>query len=218
MKLDVYKKWVEDEVSAFDPAILTDNWATAWEKTLSPMAMSGVYEHAALILAKWECLGGLYNGANDTNAEDARAYARKFLPAYEPFQNLSGRPGVASDLFSMLRNRPLHGFTPASVLIENTDEVVGWRINAPHLQTNAEGSVGIVPKQLQDDFIASVRQYAKYLAADTIEPNDPPKPPKERWRRGFWMRFCPVVKKKDQPAQIQTWFNEGLKRRLFTQP
>ena len=42
MKLDVYKKWVDDEVGALDPAVLTDNWATAWEKTLSPMPTSGV--------------------------------------------------------------------------------------------------------------------------------------------------------------------------------
>jgi hypothetical protein len=221
MKLDVYKTWVAGEVMAQDPAKLTDNWATAWEKTLSPMPTSGVFEHAALILAKWEFLGGLYNGARDTNAKDARAYARRFLPAYEPVHNLSGRPGVASDFFSMLRNRALHGFTPASVLIENTDEVVGWRFNDPHLahlQTNAEGSVGVVPKQLQDDFIASVRQYAKYLDADANEPGDPPKPPKERWRCGFWMRFCPVVKTKDKDTQIQTWFDEGLGLKLFTAP
>lgn len=218
MKLDVYKKWVENEVTALDPATLTDNWATAWAQTLSPMPMSGVYEHAALILAKWEFLGGLYTGASDTNAEDARAYARKFLPAYEPFQNLSGRPGVASDLFAMLRNRPLHGFTPASVLIEGTDEVVGWRINEPHLQTNGDGSVGIVSKELQDDFIASARQYVKYLAADAIEQNDPPKPPKERWRRGFWMRFSPVVKPADRANWNQEWFDEGFRRGLFTRP
>ncbi len=218
MKLDVYKGWVESEVSGKDkdPALITNSWATAWNQTLSPMPTSGAYEHAALILSKWEFLGGLYNGASDTNAEDARAYARKFLPTYEPFQNLSGRTGVASDLFSMLRNRPLHGFTPASVLVERTDEVVGWRINEPHLVTNAEGSVGIMSGRLQDDFINSVRNYAKYLAADANDPRDPQGSPKERWRRGFWMRFCPVVKASDRQQWLQDWFAEGRQRGLYT--
>jgi hypothetical protein len=216
MKLHVYKNWVEREVRAHDPAVLTANWAIAWEQTLTSMLPTGVYEHAALILAKWEFLGGLYNGSGNTDAEDARAYARKFLPKYEPFQNLSGRVHVASDLFSMLRNRPLHGFTPASVLIENTDEVVGWRINEPHLQMNADGNIGIVPDVLQSDFIASMRQYANYLEADVIESGGPAKLPKERWRRGFWMRFCPIVRRSDQAQWTQDWFNEGLGRKLFT--
>ena len=117
------------------------------------MRESGVYEHAALILAKW---------------------------------------------------------------VENTDEVVGWRMNELISRRMQRATLGSCPPQPQDDFIASVRTHAKYLATDAIERNDPPKLPKECWRRGFWMRFRPLVKNQDQQQWYVDWFNEGARSNLFT--
>ena len=61
--------------------------------------------------------------------------------------------------------------------------------------------------------VARVEATSKYYDA-----TKPLKTPKERWRRGFWMRFCPVVKREAQSALTQTWLNEGLHRGLFTRP
>jgi hypothetical protein len=106
-----------------------------------------------------------------------------------------------SEFFSMLRNKPLHGFTPAGVLT-NANDVVAWGVGstATHL---AMGPKGILVDSVQlaldlcnsmDAFANVLDQNTEGVVVDVTSRLNPvsTKPPRDRWVRGFWARFCPI--------------------------
>jgi hypothetical protein len=142
MQLIFYANWAQGQVdqTQVDPANpappdqVIRNWAAMWNITLSALynpaaGVTAAYEHASLVVARWEFLGALYRGTSgNTDVADARAYADRFLAAaYGPLHNLSGTcaPG-GSEFFSVFRNKSLHGFTPASVYRRRDGEAFGW--------------------------------------------------------------------------------------------
>ncbi|HEV3189163.1 MAG TPA: hypothetical protein VGY54_01630 [Polyangiaceae bacterium] len=219
MQLIRYTNWVESQVNQLTPPQVMQNWGAMWKNTLSalynPPTITAVYEHASLVVARWEFLGALYRGtAGNTGVEDARAYADRFLSAYRPLHNLTGAcPTKRSEFFSVFRDRCLHGFTPAGVFqrLHSNGDVFGWSIGAhpagAHRQLDVAGNVQIDSATLQEEFTRSIADYVAYLIAN----NDPgfPLSPQERWRKGCWGRFCPVH------YDPRTWEQEGRNRGLY---
>ena len=210
MKLSDYADRVEkDHVCGRVPWELTAGWGAVWNQVLSLLEGSAVHEHAALTFAKCEFLGGLLAGAAKSDVAHALTYARRFMPRYDPYHDLGDHKHVQSDLFKMLRNAPLHGFTPAGVHADGHDEVIGWRIGeGPHLTFTAQSSLRILPSELRSDFVASVYEYADYLRQDARDAALAGLPT-QRWRRSLWMRFSPAW------YPTAAWEQEGLKRGVF---
>ncbi len=214
MLLANYAEWAENEVTKMDPVDLTRGWAGAWGRTLEAMRTLGVYEHAALVVAKWEFLGGLYKGSETTDVKEARLFAGRFLqkhiePKYVDVHDLSGRCATdGSDFFTMLRNKPLHGFTPAAIFREPAD-VIAWSIPTElHLEKNAENNLCVSSISLQRQLVESADEFASYLATDKDGLGGGTNP-KERWRRGFWARYCPAYYPRVD------WMMDGHSRGLF---
>jgi hypothetical protein len=198
MQFADYADKVQQEVTQGPPDQVTRNWGAMWNTMLSalynPPAITAVYEHASLIVARWEFMGGLYRGSSPTSVADARAYADRFLRGYASVHNLSGlrQPGE-SEFFSIFRNKSLHGFTPAGVHRPVPGDVYGWTIGhqpAAHLHVNAGLTLQIDSATLQQDFTQSVADYAAYLTTNVDATF--PMTPQERWKKGFWARFCPL--------------------------
>jgi hypothetical protein len=215
MQLVAYANWVHGQVNQQPPPQFTRNWGLAWDATFTAMRAGGAYEHAALIVAKWEFLGALYQGsAEDTDVKDARAYADKFLPQYAPLHNLSGAcPPGDSEFFSVYRNKCLHGFTPAGVyrFPAAGGDVFGWSLGlhsaTAHRQVTAALDVQVDSAGLQAELFQSIIDYADYLLANVDATF--PVSPQERWKKGFWGRFRPV----HYPRNV--WEQEGRIRGLF---
>jgi hypothetical protein len=219
MQLAVYANWVQGEVNQLTPDQVMRNWGAMWNNTLTQLynlaaGVTAVYEHAAMVAARWEFLGALYLGSSGkTDVAGARQYADKFLPAYGPLHNMSGagQPGQ-SEFFSVFRNKCLHGFTPAGVWrAAGGGDVVGWSIGAhqpgAHLQYNAAASLQVDSASLQAQLIQSISDYSAYLAANADAAF--PLTPQARWKKGFWGRFCPVN------FAPKVWEQDGRTRGLY---
>jgi len=190
-----------------------------WSTTLSALynpravpAITAVYEHASLVVARWEFLGGLYGGTStDTDVSDARTYADRFLGVYGLLHNLSGmRQSHESEFFSIFRNKSLHGFTPAGVHRPATGDVYGFTVGyqpAAHLQVTPGLTLQIDSATLQQDFARSVADYADYLAANVDVAFAAT--PQDRWKKGFWARFRPI-----NYARAD-WVQDGRRRGLY---
>jgi len=208
-----YAEFVRQEVARLTPESSMRGHAAGWRNVLddvyragkNPRAPGGLFEVTAIVIARWEFLGGLYCGeTNETHVEHAAAYARRFLPKYSHLHNLGGHPHPSIDaceFFSMLRNKPLHGFTPAGVFTHDKTGVVAWSIGAStnHLALGSSG-VSVDCLTLVEDLCSSMEAFASVLEQDT-EPLvvgssrklvEDSRPPRERWIRAFWARFRPV--------------------------
>lgn len=208
MRIVDYASWASGQVMQLSPDQFTKNWATAWDCTLTAMRATGVYEHIALLISKWEFLGGLLLGSSTSSVAEARAYADRFLPQYYLLHNLSGGcPATGSELFSAFRNKALHGFTPSAISLPNSC-VATWTIPAhPNGAITCADEILIDSASIQDDFIKSMSAYASYLAMNVDVAY--PLSPQERWRRSFWCRFNPVG------HSIAAWELDGRNRQLF---
>jgi hypothetical protein len=214
MLLADYADWVEREVTKRKPHAHVRKWVKQWDKTLTALRKHGPYEHLSIIVARWEFLGGLYAGVGDTNARHARDWVVKFLhpvrAAYSTVHNLSGTAQPhESEFFSVYRNKPMHGYTPAAVFVA-PDNVIGWWVSSkPHLGRTTRGSLRISSSVLQRDLENSMEEFAVYLKANTGSPV-PPKDPRDLFCRSFWMRFQP------HGYGEKVWETEGRKRTVFT--
>jgi hypothetical protein len=222
VRLALYADWVQGQVNQLTPDQVTRSWGAMWNVSLSalynPLAappVTAVYEHASLVVARWEFLGALYQGtAGDSGVGDARGYADRFLPAgFAQLHNLSGAcQAGGSEFFAVFRNKSLHGFTPAGVYrfpVAGGD-VFGWSIGAHpaanHRQLDALLNVQLDSATLQAEFVQSVSDYADYLGANVDAAF--PLSPQQRWKKGFWGRFRPVN------YDRAVWEQEGRGRRL----
>jgi len=176
------------------------------EKRTVGASGGGLFEVTAIVISRWEFLGGLYCGETGerTDVRHAAAYARRFLPKYAHTHNMSGDSSATDDtceLFSMLRNKPLHGFTPAGVATNDKKGVVAWNVgaNATHLSLAGPG-IQVDCLTLIEDLCKSMEDYAVVLDHD-MEPAAigsntnlvvDPRSPRKRWLRAFWARFRPI--------------------------
>jgi hypothetical protein len=214
MTMAAYAQFAHDQVMNRSPGDAMRGYAAGWRNVLddiyragkNPDAPGGQFEMTGLVVSRWEFLGGLYCGATGkTDVKHAAVYARRFMPKYDALHNLSGSPGCGTDcseFFTMLRNKPLHGFTPAAVKMHNQDEVLAWGIgDAPgqHLAIEPSGVLIDCPT-LANDLCGSMDAYADVLDINTETPviglnselTPDPHDPQARWKRCFWARFCPV--------------------------
>src|SRR5689334_17900607 len=61
-------------------------------------AGGGLFEVTSIVVSRWEFLGGLYCGETcKTDVKHAAAYARRFLPQYNPTHNMSLSPKATDD-------------------------------------------------------------------------------------------------------------------------
>lgn len=210
MKLDAYAKWVWDrEVNRTPPEQLR-SWRIAWSKlfaTLKPLGQHAVFETAALVVGRWEFLGGLVRGDTDfePNANRLRveAFAFQFLA---PGNVQYGDREVLSALYTMLRNKPIHGLVPAGVA--NGQEVLTWWVGqtgidaANHLRVDSKRALHVNCSLLADDLATGLERFAASLA------EEPAGEAANRFRRSFWARFCPTT------TPVAQWMKLGADRGL----
>ena len=193
------------------------DWIINWERTMRAIAdADGIFELISLICARWEFLGSLYRGNTDkTNYKDAIYYTSKFLVPinahYNKIHNISGRQNARSDFFTMFRNKPLHGGTPAAVTRKGEGDIVSWNIgfdketHTYHLQIR-EGRMHINGNIFLEEFISSLRGFADYLKENTQILDLDGHQPEARFKRAFWARFEPLH------YSHNDWMSEGYKR------
>jgi hypothetical protein len=208
-----YAEFVRAQVKSLTPGDSMRAHAAGWRNVLddiyragkNPNAPGGLFEVTAIVVSRWEFLGGLYSGETEkTDVKHAAAYARRFLPKYNHTHNLSGQPNPSDDtceLFAMLRNKPLHGFTPAGVFANSRTGVVTWAIGASttHLALVPAG-IQVDCLTLAEDLCKSMEDFATVLDQNTeamvvgskTTLVADPRPPRDRWIRAFWARFCPI--------------------------
>ncbi len=172
----------------------------------APNMGGGLYEVTAIVVARWEYLGGLYLGRS--KGENAACqYVSRFLPKYDVLSNLSGKPrdksALRSDFFTLFRDRTLHQFTPSGVKKHSKDEVLGWSIGqgGPHLVVGDSIHVDVLA--LCDDLCDSMLNFAQYLDSSLEELED--RQPQLRWKRGMWLSFCP------HEMDPQEWISLGVR-------
>jgi len=202
-----YASFARDEIMLRTPSASMREHAAGWRNVLpdiyragkNPIAPGGIFEVTALVISRWEFLGGLYCGeTTKTDVKHAVAFARRFLPKYDHVHNLSGASNRAldqSEFFGMLRNKPLHGFTPAGVLTHDGQGVMGWGMGSTstHLAV-VSGGVLVDCLQLAEDLCKSMDDFADVLDKNTETRPDDSRSPCDRWKRAFWARFCPIGK------------------------
>ncbi len=202
-----YASFARDEIMLRTPPTSMREHAAGWRNVLpdiyragkNPSAPGGIFEVTALVISRWEFLGGLYCGETmKTDAKHAVAFARRFLPKYDHVHNLSGDPSLAlyqSEFFGMLRNKPLHGFTPAGVLTYDGQGVMGWGTGSTttHLAV-VPGGVLVDCLELAEDLCKAMEDFADVLDTDAETVPKDNRRPCDRWKRAFWARFCPIGK------------------------
>jgi hypothetical protein len=219
MNMDIvkYADWTKGQVLLTNPAdrVRTD-WIVRWRITLDALIQAdAIFEVLSVVAARWEFLGGLFSGVEgDTGAKDAIAYVNKFLvainPAYRDIHDISGLGNPGSEFFSIFRNKPFHGGTPAAILLKNRKDLVGWKIGcidatcaANHLQIKND-VIYVEGQKFVEEFMLSLNSYADYLEANTEQLGG--RLPVARWQRGFWARFKP------QNMSASVWMQEGVSR------
>jgi len=189
------------------------DWAPGFEGLIQANAY---YDIVGLIGSRWESLGGLLRGTTDgdTGYKDAVAYSAAFLeplqPRYAPLHDMtmSGGKKTGSDLFTMCRNKPLHGTTPAPIYFaDGSGGVICWWIgtNVPlanHLLVDAEGALHISCQLLRDELLHSMATFADYLESGPAEV-------REAFRRAHWMTLRP------QGYERKAWLSDGRQHLLF---
>jgi hypothetical protein len=211
--LDAYARWVARQIwgdqltrpPAQSVRVHADGWLDAFEGMLDA---GGVLEVPALVITRWEFLGGLYRGNTEfNNARDAAAFARRFLnkvnPNYDHLHNLADPkvkpPHSQCDVHKMLRNNPLHGFTPAAIESADGSGVIAWWVapdetGGEHLVVDDQGKLHVNGRRLCHELKQAMLLFAELLDADNdAEPQDllGTHRPQERWLRSFWARFQP---------------------------
>ena len=215
-----YADWAAREVLLPSPhKIIQDDWIPNWRRTLRAIqGAGGVFELLSIICARWEFLGSLYLGTTkDTSSTEAVEYVSHFLSPlnqnYRMIHNMSGQCTNGSDFFSMLRNKPLHGYTPAAVAVRGGTEVIAWWIGSDaraqkyHLQIR-DGVMHVDGSKFLSEFLASLDRFCLYLVQDQDIIDG--RTPSDRWRRGFWARFKPKYMEKS------IWMQEGYERGIPT--
>jgi hypothetical protein len=215
-----YTDWAEEEVTRHEPHEQVRQWVDEWRPTFRALRRPGPYEHLSLVFARCEFLGGLYTGTADTDVAEARSWIDAFMvpvrAGYAALHNLSGRTPNGSEMFSVYRNKALHGYTPAGVLAPGGGDVVGWWIpSRPHLGRHGV-SVRISSHSLEADFFRALERFARYLDAN-VQRNanamrDNPGAqldPKHAFRRSFWLRFQPLH------HPLAAWTASGVNKGLF---
>jgi len=103
------------------------------------------------------------------------------------------------DIFTMLRNKPLHGVVPAAIRTQ-PDEVVAWWMqfdggSLDHLAIDAKGKLHVDVSKLARELLGAADRFERYLAADATllacGPDNMPRSPTARWQRALWARFRP---------------------------
>ncbi len=214
-----YARFVCDEVFKRTPGNSMREHAAGWRNVLRDIYWAGVskekqvpgasggglFEVTAIVISRWEFLGGLYCGETEkTDVKHAAAYARRFLPQYNNVHNLSHDPNCSDDIcefFGMLRNKPLHGFTPAGVFTHDKKGVMAWNLGASvtHLTLAPQG-VLVDCLTLAEDLCKSMEDFSLVLDRDSepaaVGTNTTlivdHRSPGKRWIRAFWARFCPI--------------------------
>jgi hypothetical protein len=225
---DFYADWVQKQILGDDlkgtPSGWIDKHRDGWRAVLAGVVnASGVFEVPALVISRWEFLGGLYRGNTTvkTDGQDAIAYAGRFLtqvnPDYAGVHNYGHRPNQnanQSDLFSMFRNKPLHGVHPAGINMHDNSGVLGWLVDlkptgGTHL-TLVGNNVHIDGSRLISEFLDSMTSFSDYLNVDRTDNQDVDllevKTPQERWLRAHWARYCP------HGWNLGQWMTLGLAR------
>jgi hypothetical protein len=210
---DAYERWVLTQIRGEARNETPGEWirkhGAGWRNVFSGIvSANAVLELPALVVSRWEYLGSLYRGhvEETTGCLDAVAFARRFLEPldanYRNVHNLAGRPNQQpnqSDIFMMVRNKPLHGANPAGVASADGTGVVGWRIGAAdtgntHLTVDSSGNLHINGTKLYEQLCEAMLLFAGYLDANT-EQGGPDTlsthRPQERWLRAAWARFRP---------------------------
>jgi hypothetical protein len=220
MPLAEYADWVSREVLSPSPhERIRDDWIPKWSRTLKAVqGAQGIFELVSIICARWEFLGSLYLGTTqNTSSEEAVEYVSRFLSPlnhnYRMIHNISGQRTTGSEFFSMLRNQPLHGYTPAAISVHGGRQVVAWWIGSDeqaqeyHLQIR-NGVMHVDANKFLSEFLASLDRFRIYLVQDQDIIDG--RTPSDRWRRGFWARFKPKYMERD------TWMQEGYERGIPT--
>jgi hypothetical protein len=199
----IYVKFAREPVLGVEPGEQVRGWARVWTSLFGAMAeQNALFDVVGLVIARWEFLGGLYRGSDGgTGVADALAYSRKFLfPVNRNYANtekLVDRtdPSERFDLFTMLRNKPLHGLVPAGVATEDCAKVVTWWMGfsgisaANHMTVDVDGGLHVDAREMCAELARSMNLFADYLDANTDVIDG--RSPQARWRRGFWARFQP---------------------------
>ena len=211
-----YAEWAAREVLLLSPQKrIQDDWIPNWSRTLKAIQRAeGLFELFSITCARWEFLGSLYLGrTEDTSSKEAVKYVSHFLEPlnqnYRTIHDISGQDNSGSDFFTMLRNKPLHGYTPAAVAVQGGTEVIAWWIGSNpqaqkhHLQIQ-NGVMHVDASKFLFEFLASLDRFCTYLVQDKDIIDG--RTPSDRWRRGFWARFKPKYMARD------TWMQEGYER------
>lgn len=197
-----YVEFVRDQVFSKSPAARVEEWLIEWADLFERIAKLHPIVTASLIIARWEFLGALYLGsAKDTSHSEVRAYVERFLvpinDAYSQVHDLvdqaSGSSG--SDLYSMLRNKPLHGYVPAAIADTSSKGLVTWWIGGTgiepemHLRVDRYGGLHIDSVAMSRELIDSLKDFAEYLRQDC----DPMAKgsPTELWTTALWAKYRP---------------------------
>jgi hypothetical protein len=233
---EVYAGWVKRVLAGDDGQLTPGQWLrdhrSGWRDLIHVMADKGsAYEAASLVISRWEFLGGLYRGnIGGTGCEDAVVFADRFLQPtklYHDAHNLINRQNQdpkQSDIFMMLRNKPLHGFAPAGIeAVDPNKGVVAWMLGAGvapgnHLSVDADTNLHVNTKQFADDLYDAMGRFADYLDLNINDPASDKRVighhlPRERWLRAHWARYMPHTKRsKDElPATLIAWMMRGAK-------
>lgn len=223
---DVYAAWVATQIFGDNLDETPGGWLRkhrdGWHNVFSGIVQaSGVLELPALVISRWEFLGSLYRGNIDsTGCLDAVVFAKRFLERvnhqYSQVHNLTGRPNQQlnqSDMFMMIRNKPLHGANPAGIETDAADGVATWRIGPgptghTHLALDQQGSLHVDGTQLYEELLDAMTLFAEYLDQNTERQGDQiigNHLPACRWNRAFWGRFKPHAK-----DNLAAWMMRGV--------
>jgi hypothetical protein len=210
---DEYANWVATQIKGAELSETPGDWTRrqipGWRNVFAKIVEAdAVLELPALVVSRWEYLGSLYRGhtGERTGCEEAVAFSTRFLervnPLYRGVHNLTGRPvqqANQSDIFMMIRNKPLHGANPAAVQAADGSGVVAWWIGAgdtghTHLAVDPAGKLNVNGTKLYEELLDAMTLFADYLdtntekgGADTITNHLP----QDRWLRAAWARFKP---------------------------
>jgi len=202
-----YTEFVKSQVFHTSPGQQLRDWISVWSRLFQSMqGVNAIFELSSLVIARWEFLGALYLGTEgDSDYHDALAYSRQFLIPinrnYACVENLVDclDPRERFDLFTMLRNKPLHGLVAAGIATPDNKGVVTWWIGfhkiAPenHLTVDRNGGLHLDGSKFCEELLQSVASFADYQDANTDLVEG--RLPHARWRRGYWARFKPKFMK-----------------------
>jgi hypothetical protein len=216
MLIGTYADWVRGEVLGKAPEDWMATWRRGWQGVFDALVQQeAIFELISIVSARWEFLGALYEGTEGkSDVAQAIAYVAKFLEPinrdYAGIHNMTGSRAGGSDFFTMLRNKPLHGMTPAAAAIPGDREVIGWQIGVhlpsprEHLKMDAEKRIGVDGTKLRDELLSSMDDFRAYISQNADQLHG--RLPADRWKRGFWARFTP------RNVSTKKWMSQGYGR------